>query len=408
MLRRALSVLAVVSLTVLATAAMFATAPQSSQVVVHEWGTFTTVAGEDGQALNWTPLGGPTDLPCFVEHFKNRLIKILANAEQDGPIDYNTARSALIGTVRMETPVLYFYSPADTTVGVSVRFPRGLMTEWYPSATVSQPDVMPAVLDNPQVVGAINWPQVRITPGRMPAFPRGAGASHYYAARDTDAAPLSVYGQDEKFLFYRGVASFPPLVSAALHADGSVTVKNLGTRPIPSVILFENRAGVMAYRHGGELATTATLARPTAASTFATLRADLVRMLVATGLYQKEAEAMVETWRDSWFEEGTRVFYIVPPAAVDEILPLTITPAPKSVARAFVGRMELVTPDSLVRLQTALSSGNYAQLEQHGRFLGPIGDRLAARTSSVSDRSRIRAVTNAVFASYVNRLGACQ
>ena len=45
-------------------------------MVVHEWGTFTTVADEAGQAMNWTPLGGPTDLPCFVEHYKNRLFKI--------------------------------------------------------------------------------------------------------------------------------------------------------------------------------------------------------------------------------------------------------------------------------------------------------------------------------------------
>jgi hypothetical protein len=34
--------------------------------------------------------------------------------------------------------------------------------------------------------------------------------------------------------------------------------------------------------------------------------------LVEFGLYRKEAEPMVETWRDSWFEEGIRLFYIVP------------------------------------------------------------------------------------------------
>ena len=35
---------------------------------------------------------------------------------------------------------------------------------------------------------------------------------------------------------------------------------------------------------------------------------------------------MVETWRDSWFEEGSRLIYIVPSRAIDAILPLQIEP----------------------------------------------------------------------------------
>src|SRR2546422_836416 len=38
----------------------------SVPLIVHEWGTFTSVAGQDGQAVNWEALGGPQDLPCFV------------------------------------------------------------------------------------------------------------------------------------------------------------------------------------------------------------------------------------------------------------------------------------------------------------------------------------------------------
>ena len=407
-MRRALPVLVLFSATVVATAAAFATPASQPPVVVHEWGTFTTVAGEDGQAINWLPLGGPTDLPCFVHHFKNPLFKVLPGGEQEGPVSYEQARSTLVGKVRMETPVLYFYSPEDARVSVNVRFPQGLMTEWYPTATVSQPFVVPSVLDDPGVEGAIDWPDVHVTPSRRVSFPTGPGQSHYYAARATDAAPLWVNGQDEKFLFYRGVASFPVPITARFNTDGTTTVTNLGTEPIPAVILFENRAGKLSYTRHGALATSATIDRPTAASSFKALRADLVSMLVATGLYAKEADAMVETWRDSWFEEGTRVFYVVPPRAVDAILPLTISPAPTAVARAFVGRMEIVTPESILLIQTALASNDTAALERHGRFLGPIADRLAARTSSVSDRSRLRAVTNTVFANYVSRFGTCQ
>ncbi len=84
-------------------------------LTAHEWGTFTTVAGETGQAVEWLPLNGPTDLPSFVEHFRGTGFKV-----------------GLGGTIRMETPVLYFYSTHDTTVDVHVSFVHGLITEWYP------------------------------------------------------------------------------------------------------------------------------------------------------------------------------------------------------------------------------------------------------------------------------------
>src|SRR6266576_1709619 len=44
------------------------------------------------------------------------------------------------------------------------------------------------------------------------------------------------------------------------------------------------------------------------------------------GLCQDEAHAMVEAWRDSWFEEGSRLLHIVPAAFVDGVLPLSINP----------------------------------------------------------------------------------
>jgi hypothetical protein len=397
----------VFAVTLLATGALFARY-KTPEVVVHEWGTFTTVAGEDGQAITWLPLGGPTDLPCFVEHFKNKVYKVIGNAEQEGPLEYNAARSALVGTVRMETPVIYFYSPEETNVSVSVRFPKGIITEWYPRAVVNQPNVVPSILDDARLTGGVYWPSVRILPGRVADYPREAADSHYYAARGTESASLSVSGQDEKFLFYRGVASFPSVLSAALNANGSVTVRNLSPHVIPNVVLFDNRAGRISYRIGKGLETAMTIERPSETATLDGLRAQLITMLVDAGLFQKEATAMVETWRDSWFEEGTRVFYILPAGSVNDILPLTISPAPAAVARAFVGRMELITPDALVRVQTAFNRGDDAALEREGRFLGPIADRLIARTTNVSERNKIRAVTNTVFSAYVKRFGGCR
>src|SRR5437879_6837310 len=90
---------------------------QPGGLTVHEWGTFTSVAGEDGAAIEWDTLGCTSDLPKFVNDYGYRGFKF-----------------RLQGSVRMETPVLYFYSPRELDAHVRVAFPQGLITEWYPQA----------------------------------------------------------------------------------------------------------------------------------------------------------------------------------------------------------------------------------------------------------------------------------
>src|SRR3989475_9754205 len=68
-------------------------------VTAHEWGTFTSVAGEDGMPVPWFSYTGPLDLPCFLYNFCGSQIFIC-------------------GTVRMGTAVLYFYRSRATVVEV--------------------------------------------------------------------------------------------------------------------------------------------------------------------------------------------------------------------------------------------------------------------------------------------------
>ncbi|HEV8487854.1 MAG TPA: hypothetical protein VGV87_30210, partial [Blastocatellia bacterium] len=37
-----------------------------NHLVVHEWGTFTSIAGKQGVSVEWRPLAGASDLPTFV------------------------------------------------------------------------------------------------------------------------------------------------------------------------------------------------------------------------------------------------------------------------------------------------------------------------------------------------------
>jgi hypothetical protein len=404
-MRRIVAGLAVLVVMVIAAGLRAADAPK---VTVHEWGTFTTVAGADGHAIDWLPVSGPTDLPCFVNHFQGPLYKVVLD---DGtvslPLTYDQLRSGLRGTVRMETPVLYFYASRDVDMDVTVRFPLGVITEWYPQATVSQPGAYATMLRD-GTASTLTWHHVGIRPGSAPTLPTDANASHYYAARDTDASPVRVDVQNEKFLFYRGVGGFQVPVAAAMTDTGKMRVTNLGGAALPFVVVFDNRDGQIGYRVIGALTGETIVDPPVLNGTMAALRQSLEGALVSAGLYAKEAHAMVETWRDSWFEAGTRVFYVLPTQAVDAILPLTVTPAPTSVTRAFVGRMEVITPATMRTVSDALAEVDNATLAEYGRFLGPIADRMLEHASA-DQRLRIHASADTAYQNYVARLSShCQ
>jgi hypothetical protein len=338
----------IVSTGVLAVAAT----PQgpSPSFVVHEWGTFTSIAGADGRAVPWVPQSGRNDLPCFVERTPGNL------------------KLAAVGTVRMETPVLYFYSPRALDASVHVAFPQGLVTEWYPHATVPTP--------RGTVQGEISWPIVAIQPGAKESFPSEDAPSHYYAARQTDADPVRVGAKPEKFLFYRGLGQFQPPLSAIARDDGSVAVRNLRSAPAGDLVFFENRAGAMTFATHRVAAASSVLPRPSLDDASGPPVAELKRILIANGLYAREAQAMLDTWKDSWFEEGARLLYIVSREDVDAIVPLAISPAPRTLTRVFVGRIELMTPQTLRDVRAAIASSDRTVLAKYGRFLDPIAQRL--------------------------------
>src|SRR4029077_6527168 len=95
-------------------------------------------------------------------------------------------------TVRMETPVLYFYAPQPTTVDVRVRFPQGVITEWYPQARVSPASIASTALPRTQFDGDIEWRHATVSADTTAGLRVEDGASHYYAARHTDAASATV------------------------------------------------------------------------------------------------------------------------------------------------------------------------------------------------------------------------
>jgi len=117
---------------------------------------------------------------------------------------------------------------------------------------------------------------------------------------------------------------------------------------------------------------------------------------------------MVERWKDSWFEEGMRVIYILPPTAVDAALQLKISPAPTEVSRVFVGRVEMLSPHIRETIQTAIRSSDVSALARLGRFLSPF--EVQMRPSSAIVRSpegqRVLSLANTRMLEHL-KPGAC-
>lgn len=191
---------------------------------------------------------------------------------------------------------------------------------------------------------------------------------------------------NERFLFYRGVGRIPPAINASVTPGGQITVSHTRGDALGDIILFENRDGATAYaaQHTTRARAAFNALEPEGEGMSPHMH--LQKTLVAHGLYPKEAKAMVESWQGSWFEQGTRLFYIVSGDAVDAMLPLHIDPKPVDVKRVFVGRIEIATPETLRDVRTALEKRDQMKLAQYGRFLDPIGKQLV---QSLPDADRM-------------------
>ncbi|MES1263159.1 MAG: hypothetical protein ABUL69_02305, partial [Peristeroidobacter soli] len=282
-------------------------------------------------------------------------------------------------TMRLETPVIYFHPPPnqkyENPIDVTVRFRGGVINEFYPGGDASvaldfdrvQDKVEAGVIRqwngavlNNYVIGTLQWKGLRLhdtvvaplTKSEIWLAPREVSSMSVFSA---DA------GEGEQYLFYRGVAHLDALFQTTL-TRGHITLRSPALLTwldaptvVPHVWLADVRAdGLIAFRQhaavtlrkeevGKELAKikrfdTGDYTEAGAAQ----LRLSLKRALIEQGLFADEANAMLNTWKASYFEKpGLRVFYIVPRAWTDYFLPLEFS-VPARVNRVIVGRIDLV------------------------------------------------------------------
>jgi hypothetical protein len=84
-------------------------------------------------------------------------------------------------------------------------------------------------------------------------------------------------------------------------------------------------------------------------------RPAIAAALVASGLFEDEAWAMVDTWTGSWLQTpGTRLLYLLPRQWTDELLPLSLSVTPTEIERTLVGRIDFLTPEAESKLAALL------------------------------------------------------
>lgn len=356
--------------------------PAGDKLVVHEWGTFTALQDERGRTIK----GINTDdepLPAFVHDAHGFLM------QQPGdlpPVQFKgVSRVHPDVYVRLETPVLYFYPPRSAPklkLDVEVKFNGGWLTQFYPDAKAVNPrltrdrvDVGPLTTDT---VSSLAWTD--LTVAGTANGPR-TDSRVWLAPREVSAASVRTpAGEAERYLFYRGVARIDPPVRVvreagrgddpaagdrlSLFADRRA---GLGDRVGPLWLVDVRHDGAVAFRTiaaaepndgARPVATTpaAFAARDYAADHLAGIRAELKAALVRDGLFADEADAMMNTWEASYFKRpGLRVFFMVPRAWTDAVLPLSVRAGglvpDMAVERAMIGRIELVTPGQRDRLR---------------------------------------------------------
>lgn len=410
-----------------------ASPPASDRFVVHEWGTFTSMQGSDGVALE-----GLTREEESLPHF------VYSRAEvRDCPLRAQGWKGLEVPpdhvTRKMETPVIYFRSATPRKVRVRVDFMKGLLTQWYPVSDLLGPpegarDAAP--IDVSKVERSFLQWDVELLPrtkvdAAPPEAPTVAPDDPWHFAREVDAnwvrtLPRTAPGREgpveaERYLFYRGLGAFPLPLDVEEAADGTFVLRNRGDVAIDEAIVLQvagdraqivetnrvtPRAGVQATLRGGEW-------WGPAGDVSEKLQAWFRERLRKQGLEADEARAMVRTWARSWFtSEGTRVLWLVPRATTDAILPLSIDPQPDELVRVLVGRTELIPraverDDFAAILETtardpAVVADAMRRLERHGRFLEPhlrnLLRAVAARTAEGKATDKDEAVRQRVEA----------
>lgn len=333
--------------------ALNVTAQNDSIITVHEWGTFTSLTTSGGKQLTGLYLDEEA-LPPFVYNLDMR-------GATDSQAKIITPKDCELKnvTVKMETPVLYFYSPKEMDVKVKVGFKGGLISQWYPQRSGGSESITkctePIDFTGGAQEGFIEWAGHLQKPGIAEKYTEPALNSPVWmsprATKSNLITTKDTLAQTEKYLFYRGIGNFEVQMKTYFNEHGlfAITNNNSNDDVLYAMVYHKPMNGPAEIWWAGSMGKGVMVTMyPKAVQglTVERVKTNFKNALVAAGLYKDEAEAMLKTWQHSYFDvPGLKVFWIVPRPVTDAILPLQIEPLPLSTQRVLVGRSEVLTPN---------------------------------------------------------------
>ena len=402
---------------------------------LHEWGTFTTVAGSDGIFLAGLEREEET-LPAFAHSHLGlengqspdpaeiqRIFRQHGTLGMNPPNSKGLGRRPLAGvTVKMETPVIYFHSheilpiPAKVKVG----FEGGTISQWYPQRSGGEvlpepppsadPKTKPTPLGdwtldfNNPYRGGIEWDIEILPPAatrEMVLFKPGDNLGWLRARQPMTNAVRTAKGEKEGYLFYRGVGRFDPGLKTTVSADETLFLENQTGEKIPYLVVFDSTSGQLRWAEtpaGLDSGASMTVAESSLKSEPAGFAESLYRAMTAglakCGLTDAEARSMVETWWRSYFEApGLRIFWVLPRKSTDRLLPLEISPPPTEIVRVIVGRSEVLRPRQesewlAASRKTGEHANHWNHLVQSDRFGLAIKERVKQLENVAVNRGR--------------------
>jgi len=392
-----------------------ATQSQSLSFKVHEWGTFTSLCGSDGSRLNGL-YKEEEKLPDFTysigsdNSFGNYYYNIVGrfpnlSLEDDGKGVGNVELSNV--NVKMETPVLYFYSNDSFLVDAKVMFTHGLITQYFPNASLTFPSSIQnwgnIDFSDPATTNSIRW-NAKVHSSVSAQLAKKQGETNTWTApRATDANLVQVGGKYEKFLFYRGVGNFDLPVKTYFDEKANLVVQNNYPDKIPYFFVYDKEengdtkvwfTGAIEAKESKTIQVSSVVLSPDA---FNAKLAEFQVALTSAGLFDKESAAMLNTWKTSYFgKPGLRVFWIVPRKFTDDLLPLTLTPTAEDIQRVLIGRSEIMTPVQEKQMYDAYKRDKKLSLFFTDRFIEAYKERMAYLDNNPSS---LQAVFNKAIAS---------
>ncbi|MBX2995119.1 MAG: hypothetical protein KF681_09860 [Bdellovibrionaceae bacterium] len=380
--------------------------PSFAKLEAHEWGTFTSLVGSNGVTQNGM-IHEDEVLPLFVHEFgqlrqempppgmprppfeppRERPCRGKACFFQPEFFDHNPV------TQKMETPVIYFYADRAQSVSVNVKFPQGVVTQTFPGPVRTSPTTESVQkLSNGDTTFDVDILNQKTGP-----FPYVDPKNIYIHARAVESNALRSGAEHEKFIFYRGIGQFQPAIeigSVGSHLELKVAPHR---RPQAAFLVHVDESGhgqVLPLKkladQGFETVSNAMNAAmrdhspgSPAVKFYGAVRGEqargmLIDALTESGLFRDEAIAMINTWEHGYLKvPGLRLLYVLPAEEVEDILPLTMTPAPERLVRSFVGRIEILLQSDEERILGRIASErDMFKPGSLGRFAEPIMRRV--------------------------------